>query len=69
MWEGYSVAYISFSPSLIVLLRRVYLKIVSRFPFRLSGSFKIPKLEITIFIMNDTDVRAQAHTGFDKNSK
>lgn len=66
MWEGYPVACVSFFPSLIVFLRGVYLKIVSCFPFRLSGSFKIPKLEIIVSVRNDTDVHAHAHTGFKK---
>lgn len=38
----------SFSLSLIVSLGCVHLKIVSCFPFRLSGSSKIPNLEITV---------------------
>lgn len=58
----------SFSPSLIVFLRSVYLKIGSCFPFRLSGSFKIPQLEIIISVMNGADVHACAHMGFNKQS-
>lgn len=62
IWEGYSAACGFFSLNLIVFLRGVYLKIVSCFPFRLSGSFKIPDLEVTIFVISDCDAHVHTHT-------
>lgn len=52
--QDYSAAYGSFPLSFTVFLRGVDLKILSCLPFRLSGSFKIPNLEFTISLINDT---------------